>query len=660
MSTGRILSDKEIEAIIDAYDNFKGNYTTIQLDTQIIPALIQYMKDEYIEKETCGYIISKWSPLKHDERIEQIYSGSIPPLPARTNLMDILTTEDYHNIEKAIEPSKHEGTIYENIDNHSRYIVNFKTKEVYHEKESMQKEGKPNVTTVLKCVPKEVIVYDTILLDQPRSFKITWESHLSTRTFTTAGEAGGATVKEIEEYLINAGWSPSPRLVAGAVSSCINSFINEDLAIIQKDIDNPGFYYDIENDTIICVKKEVREPTREELLKAVEVLEELGEAFPDNKPLLASILKWGMLSGFSYAKKQIGKWMPWLYLKGSAGSGKTTLAKLVLYTQGVPNNENNIGGSGFDTQARVGAKLSKSCDPLIVNEPAGAFNRYSVVEMIKVCVESTTGRGKMIGGSYRQIPAFAPVIFTANQYLPEDDALLRRFIIFSFSYNMRKTEAKKKQFEHKFHIDFPELSPLKSLQYLTQAVICEVLANPSCLFDDWKECIDRILRYINADIDDELPDWLMLWEESESLKDFDNTQTEDIRMFFNEQFNQARKRITLRDENGFVTDHELDDDSSSQDFEEMNWSIINHRMFPWAVPKISKQGTKYVCFTQGLRKAISEHVDFCSDLKSIGELLGWKYTNVKFGKKQAKVLKTPFSDFMEFIYSNIDFEEDSE
>lgn len=182
--------------------------------------------------------------------------------------------------------------------------MNFKTCEIYQEKESRQKEGHPTITTVLKCVPKELIVYDTILLDQPRSFKITWESRLSTRPFTIAGEAGGATVKEIEEYLINAGWSSSPRLVAGAVSATINSFIKNGLAVVQKDIDNPGFYYDDEHDRIITIKKEVREPSQAELLEAVKVLNQLGDVFKNNTKLLSTVLKWGLLSIFSYAKNK--------------------------------------------------------------------------------------------------------------------------------------------------------------------------------------------------------------------------------------------------------------------------------------------------------------------------------------------------------------------
>ena len=95
------------------------------------------------------------------------------------------------------------------------------------------------------------------------------------------------------------------------------------------------------------------------------------------------------------------------------------------------------------------------------------------------------------------------------------------------------------------------------------------------------------------------------------------------------------------------------------DFESMNWNIINNRLLEWAMPFISRNNTRYVCFTQSLRKSISESIDFCSDLKSIGELLGWDYKPVRFnGDKVMKVIKVKFDDFMEFLYPNIACEEE--
>lgn len=662
--SGRVLTDKETFNITQMLDDLFFNYSPEYVDKTLVPPIIQYMCDIYITKETCAVILGDvCNILKHEKTLGQIYDGTIPPIPAKTILSEKLTDKEYRRLEDTFEPRKREGTIRDRLSNNTWVIINFKTKEIYQEKESNQKDKDPSVTYVLRCVPREVIVYDTVLLDQPRSFKIVWESNLSDRTFTTDGESGGATIKEITEYLVNAGFSPAPKLVEGAISSTINAFISEGLATMQKDIDNPGFYYDLENDKILAVHKDIVEPTRKELVNSVRVLNELAKYFKGNESLLATILKWGLLSGFSYAKKQAGKWMPWLYLKGSAGSGKTTIAKLPLFLWGEPKEgENNIGGSGFDTQARVGAKLSKSCDPLVVNEPAGAFNRQSVVEMIKVCVESTTGRGKMIGGSYKQIPAFSPVIFTANHYLPEDDALLRRLYVISFSYSMRKSEAEKKAFERVFRMDTPHVSPLRELRHLTDFVVNEIMLEPGLLLDDWRECIDTLLIRLFVDIDEQIPEWLLGWEESESLEDFDNNQVEDIRMFFNDCFNQARKKIAVYNENGYASEVNLDNEleNGAEDFEDVNWHVVNNRQLDWAMPKVSRNNTRYICFTQGLRKAISQHVDFCSDLKSIGELLGWKYCNTKFGKKQMKVLKVEFNEFLEFMYPSLEFDDDLE
>ena len=81
-------------------------------------------------------------------------------------------------------------------------------------------------------------------------------------------------------------------------------------------------------------------------------------------------------------------------------------------------------------------------------------------------------------------------------------------------------------------------------------------------------------------------------------------------------------------------------------------------MLTWAIPHVSRNGTKYICLTQSLRKRIASEVDFCSDLKSIGELLGWEYKNNKFSNgKQMKVIKVKFDEFMEFMYPNIELEE---
>lgn len=657
----RNLSKESCDKIIDVINTLP--YGEEDKDKEILPYLTQWLYDKYINIESTCYIISGVTNITRlQDQINNIYNKSVPPLTWRTHLSTFLTTAEYNQLEDVVEPREMQGVVKGVIDANTNIIVNFNLKKIYQEKVSKSKDIPNKLTPVIEAVPQKLEVIDTLLLDQPRTFKIWWESKVTDRVFVTAGEGTGATISEIEQYLINAGFSHSPRLVAGTLSCTINSLIQKKMAVIKQDIDNPGFYYNINEGEAIIVKKDFTKPTSTEVKKTIQLLKRLTIFFGDNLETLATVLKWGIMSEFSYAMKQSGKWMPWMYLKGSAGSGKTTLAKLILYLYGTPTPENNVGGSSADTVARLGALVSKDCDPKIVNEPAAVFNRSSTNEMVKVCVESTTGRSKYKGSYYGGIPAFSAVLFTANQYLPEDDALIRRLYVLSFSYSQRKSEHDKKMFEEAFHIDSPMTSPLRDLQYLGRFALRHLLADPTLLVEDWKATADEIITEFYHSVDEEVPRWLTLWAESENLDDFDDTQREDIRNFFVNEFNNARKKIIVQDDIGVVKDGKvyLDEASTKDDFTDVNWGIINNRMFTWAIPHVSRNGTPYVCLTQGLRKSISSEVNFCSDLKSIAELLGWEYKNNKFSNgKQMKVIKVKFDDFMGFMYPNIELEDDN-
>ncbi len=654
----RSLKQGRIDKICNALKELP--YTEQQLDEAVLPYIAQWLYDNYVNIESTCLIISEVTNINRlQDQIDNIYQGTIR-LPARSRLQDFLTKEEYSLIENVIEPRKNEGVLRGEINEDTNIKINFKLKRIFQEKVIQTKKGKDTKDTpVIEAVPYELIVYDSPLLDQPRTFRITWTSNVTNRNFVTAGESTGATIKEIGNYLVDAGFSHSPKLVEGALACTINTMITNNRATIKADIDNPGFYYDVNNDKITPVKRVVSKPSYDEMMKAHQTLQDLTNFFHENIETLATVFKWGLISEFSYAIKQAGKWIPWLYLKGSAGSGKTTMGKVVLYIWSIPTPENNIGGSSFDTVARLGAKISQSCDPILVNEPAAVFNRQSTNEMVKVSVESTTGRSKYKGSYFGGIPAFAPVIFTANQYLPEDDALIRRLYVMSFSYSQRKTEYQKKEFENQFHINTPSISKLVNLKYFGQYAAYTIVSNSGLLLDEWQVTADKIVTSFYNELGMEVPKWLTQWVESESLDDLDDTQREDIRNFFVEEFNQARKKIVSYNVYGNKEGLTLDTEeaSTSEDFVSVNWNIVNERQLTWAIPFTSRNGTKYICLTQGLRKAIGSKLDFCSDLKSLGELLGWPYQNVRLGNnKQMKVIKVKFDEFMDFLYPNVDFE----
>ena len=661
VETYRNLTDKRIEKITKFLDDL--DYPE-SIKEDILLHAAQWLYNNYVSIESTCLIISNIINIEPiQEQIDNIYDELTPPLPAKSYLQNTLKNEEYFNLEKLLEPREKMGTVSGEIDDNTNIITNFKTKQVLQEKVIYYRDGKTDnkFTPIIEAVPYKLIVYDSPLLDQPRTFKIIWDSEFTRRKFVTAGETAGATVKEIEMYLIDAGFTHNPSQVAGAVSCMINSLIKDGFAEIKTDIDNPGFYYNPDTDKITVVKKTVTVPKDKDILECMRVLDDLAEYYEEHSDTLSTVLKWCLMSEFSYAMKQAGNYMKWLYLKGTSQAGKTTIGRIGMFIHTIPvTDKNDIGGSSVDTVARLGAVVSKSCDMVLVNEPASVFNRKATREMIKLCVQSTLARSKYIGSKYSGIPAFAPILFTANMYLPEDDAIINRLHVINFSYSQRKTDFQKKEFKNKFHVDSPHISPLQNLSYLGQFAASEIVSDPGLLLDDWKETADKIIERFYEHVGFDVPEWLTSWVESESIGDLDDTQREDIRNFFVSEFNAARKRVNVVNENGYHVDATLDIDeaSTSMDFEDINWSIVNNRMLPWAIPFTSKRGTKYICLTQGLRKALSNDLDFCADLKSIGELLGWKTKPVRFGDKVKKLLKVHFDEFMEFMYPNIDLEDD--
>jgi hypothetical protein len=198
------------------------------------------------------------------------------------------------------------------------------------------------------------------------------------------------------------------------------------------------------------------------LREALLLLNELAENwFKHIQDKFATVIKWGVIALFIYAYKQKGKWVKWLYLYGSSNTGKTTLAEMAtIYLWGLDPGKHNKTGANIDTSARLGHVLSQSTFPVVIREPKGALDKEEVVEMIKASVEGLTARGKFHRGTYTDIPALAPLIFTSNRYLPRDDALPRRLKVLRFTYGERIPEDRAREFESKVK---PELKKLKAI-----------------------------------------------------------------------------------------------------------------------------------------------------------------------------------------------------
>ena len=653
------VSDERIEGIINSLHSF--NYSSDELLENVCLPLAQWLQKEGFSIENTKYIISSIVNINLiEDKIDEVYDPDFPPLYSKSNLVNFLKKNEFEILDKLVCPPKSARSLTTHLDTDTKLKIDFVNCKVGIFKEWVDRNGNEQIkeTSVVEAVPTKLVVYDSEFIeDLPRTFRITWKSKYSNRLFTSSGDGTGATIQDVEKSIISAGYTHNKRLLGDVMSAMINLMIAEGFAEMKDTIDNKGIYYNIKTDNLLVVKLNVSKPPKDEILQAISILEELHSAYSKESETFATVMKWSLVSVFSYSIKQTGNWLPWLYLVGAGGSGKTTLANIGTYFYGEPNNSTNIGGGSFNSEYRIGNTLSQDCTMRVVNEPASTFKNEITVETVKNSVELQICR-KVQGKIY---PAFSPVIFTANNFIPEMDSLYRRLFIIEFEYNQRKSENSKKDFKNKFNVQSPAISNLKALQVFGRIAIREVMSDTSLLFDDWQVLADKLFKKAYELVDMEVPDWLLEWSKDKDLSDLDNTQIEDIRAVLVDELYNARRKIVLNGDYGVMKEFKLLDgdevSSNYEEFEELYWDLINERVFNWCLPHKPRGKQKSIFLNQGFKQLIKKQLDETGTLKSIGQLLHWEYKKVNFGKSQSRGLLVPFEEFMSFVYPSVDDDE---
>jgi len=563
------------------------------------------------------------------------------------------TTMFNRRLKKALAPYGTKKVYREKTGTNTSIILNQKLEIIQYEWDN-GKKGERNLETVINAYPQEVIIHDSPLDDIGRTFTIRWVSKTSSRVF----ETNRKTIKEIEQYLEEAGWVITPRRLKGTLAAVIQIAVKYKLAQMHNEIDNPGVYWDKTNEELKIIRLDVDEPSQDEVYEALNVIDLLAPFFKGHETKLSTCLKWGLMSIFDYSIKQIGgKWMPWLYLYGKAGSGKTTLGEIILFIYDIPNEDNNLGGSSFDTVARVGSRVSQFTKPIMVSEPEGALNKPSIVGMLKTAIESTTARGRYQGKAYRTIPSFSCGIITANQGLPSGDALFRRFISILFSHNEKKAADNKKEFDEIFKINSPKRSILNKLKALGNYFITEIKSNPELLLNDWQETADLLVGRAYLDTGHDMPSWILDWHKTETLDDLDEEEIEEIRLFLIEKINRATQKVQVwSEETGRpLNQQDLDTDfKTNDDFNDRVWSVLNEKLIPWLDLHRGRDGTINVVCSSGIKKELKQITSSSYNLQSISELLGWEYKPLKINGKTKRMMIVNYHDFLDFLYPKLD------
>lgn len=635
--------DSQVDKIINYLHGL--DYSEDDFREFICLPLAQWLHDEGFSLENTGLIITSLANVD-DSALEDIYDENVFSLYDKADLITHLSQKDYEGLEKIIKPVKKINAFSVDISEDKHIRVDFLNKRVFHVQDYQTPKGddKSKQTPVIEAVPSELIVYDSDFTEATRNFKITWKSKYSNRAFVTSSENGGANIKETENALINAGYSFNKKLMGDTLSAVINGMIDKGLAIIKDTIDNKGVYFS--NNKILVVKLDVSAPTVEELEKAVKALDDLKQSYKKETTVLATVLKWSLASVFSYARKQAGasEWFPWLYLVGAGQSGKTTLAKIGSFFYGVPDKKMNIGGTSFNSDYRIGLQVSRDCCTTIVNEPKSTFKNEFTIETVKNSVELEICR--VVQG--KVYPAFSPVIFTSNGFIPEMDSLYRRLYIIEFNYNQRKVGDEKKEFEKKFNVESPSKSHLQNLQAFGRVALRTVMRNPNLLSEDWKDFADILLTECYKQTGLDVPQWFTAWSKDKELEDLDNIIIEEIQSILARELYSSRKKINS------YSDYSLFESSrSSKEFEGVYWNLLNEGAFEWALPHQPWGKDKSIFLNQGFKKLLANEIDEIGSLESVGQLLNWEYKSVRFGSSPKKGILVPFDEFMEFVYPSV-------
>ena len=497
---------------------------------------------------------------------------------------------------------------------------------------------------VIDAYPERISIYESPLPGETRQIKIQWISPTQQR-FTE----GPAPFEYHIETLKESGRIFYHNVCRDVLATIIGWMAYKGNAVIERGVDTPGFYYNENEGKIYSVKYDIKDVTAEDIKACADLLSSLSEYF-DDPVKLATVLKWCIIAPFNYVRKQVGAPLfPYLYLYGASGSGKTSVARIGQYVYTYPTSENDVGGSSFDTVARVGHRISQSTFPIIINEPKACFDRPSTAEMIKVMVESTIGRGRHEGKVFKNIPSLSPVIFTSNHYLPPDDALLRRLEVINFVQSERKNDEDSKEFNEKFRINTPHKSPLMVLNNLGAFAAREFIEDVELCTDDWKAAANSIILRFYADAGLEPPEWLLGWSETESLEDVDDDIREQVRIFIMEQINNEVRKAKWVDSEEYNVQRDLSG-SFRVSFAEKAENVLLNGLIPYMVLHEGYKGRRVV-FTGGFKDAVNRALGLSLTLKGLSDILGeeWMYGSVKVSGRVMKCMHISFDEFVKFV-----------
>jgi len=227
---------------------------------------------------------------------------------------------------------------------------------VYYVKNDNNDKDEPSVQylkltdVVIDAIPKQVTIFDNPI-DRNRKVQIKFESKSTKRAFTI----GPGNISSIVDELQNRNMLIKKAAAMDALTSIIGAFERDGKAIINDNITTPGYYFiDGKLVTYEISQHTNKYPEQNEILQCINLLDELSQKYK-NKGIFPTVVKWAVVTPFSFILKGNDNWMPWLQPYGITRSGKSTVGIIALAVwrkhKSADKKDHQLGFNNIDSVA---------------------------------------------------------------------------------------------------------------------------------------------------------------------------------------------------------------------------------------------------------------------------------------------------------------------
>ena len=628
----------KIGNIFDDCEAFKktilNNYTTTRDDKAGLPKLC-----EIIQSIDPTYNISKFK-FEMYKNCKSNYKHSI------------LYKEYSHNKKK-----------YLDIDftNHkiSTHIWNQRLEVTQDENGNEIKEWTPFWTDhydLINMSPVEV--YETYnILDKNASPKLCFSFYR--KGMPSKQTIEGNNIQIIEKQLESRpGIVLKPKEYKGVVNEIINEYIKLEQIHTIEEIPVPGVFCNPLNGNLVRANDgknvDINLPSRDSVNQAISIWEDLENVYPGDNSKLAHILRWGLLSPFSYILKTRFTWQPMLFLYGASRTSKTTLAEISLSPYTRINNEISIGGGAFNTEYRIGNALSRQGIGTIINEPSSSINNDLYIDLIKRSVESNICREKELNGIHTKIPAYSNMCFTSNSFIPTNDAFVRRADYLEFTKNERLSQNDvdlfNKTFKHQNwnNTRFLELRPIGDF------MVHHVSQDVNMLGNNHLDIVFGMIRSLFDYVNEKPFSWLFNIPELMDIGASDNEVLSEFRRMILKDYRDLSRNSNKMYENAFENTVSVDDnmnvthETHAGDFAKLLRVIISSNNIPYLHHSKIK-GEEYITVNTSVKNALNDFNGIQITCKGLADYMGFKYDLYSFKGNKIRGFRMLFSEFINFI-----------